>query len=107
MEWYIMVMKKQETEEMDYLLDEDTGRVYKLVKINPLKRPCFCPQCKHVRGEETSPTYLLGWDDAYFKSWGMCRTCFDYINSHKEEFKELSGNVKVSKEGKVEIERRT
>jgi len=90
-------------EEIITLKDEETGKEYKMVKTNPLKNYSFCPQCKIIRGEDVSPTYLVKWEETYFNSWGMCRTCFDFINDHKGDFKEFSGNVKLDENGQIEL----
>ena len=88
-------MKKEEEGEFTYLVDEDTDTRYKLAKVNSNKNYMFCPQCKHIRGSAFSPTFLTHWESVYFNSWGMCKQCFDYINSHREKFEEFSGNIEV------------
>jgi len=99
-------MKKIEEKEFVYLLDEDTGERIKLVKVNPYKTPCFCPQCKLIRGQDISPTFLRDWEEVYYNSWGMCRQCLDFLNKHRERFDELSGNIVIN-DGKVSVVKRS
>ena len=47
----------------------------------------FCPACAKLRGEKKNPTLVLNnTEGVYYRFYGMCSECYNYVNSHREEY---------------------
>ncbi len=53
--------------------------------------PFFCPKCAEIRAVEIGTgTLLIKSEDLYFRSFGMCTVCKEYLKTHTE--KEIENN---------------
>lgn len=56
------------------------------MKIMQNYNPFFCPKCSEIRGLQIGKgTLLIGNENLYFHSFGMCTQCREFLNTHSQE----------------------